>query len=103
MPTMEQHSVEAARGLVEPGQISARFLGRRKVDTNVWQPQDPWLSLVLAPPQSEKQEEGTMVLSTSEVSMERISLAPGTAVIELTDDEAQQIIDSYGEDAFPPQ
>lgn len=108
MPTIERQppaaAVEAARGQVEPGQVGTYIFGRRRVESNFWQPQDRWLSQILAPPQSEEQEEaGPTLLASSEVSMERVSLTPGLAVIELTDDEAQQIMDSHAEDAFPPE
>lgn len=97
-------SVVGASGLAEEGQISAaEVFGRRNVQPNAWQPQDHLFSLILSPPHSEKREDGTMVLSTTEVTMEKISLTPGRAVIELTAEEAKQIADSFGEDAYPQQ
>jgi hypothetical protein len=97
-------SVKGASGLAEPGQLdAAEIFGRRRVQTNSWQPQDHLFSLILSPPHSEKREDGTVVLSTAEISMERISLTPGPAVIELTDEEAKEIADSFGGDAFPQQ
>jgi len=102
--TQPEAAIQTAKSLVEPGLIDiAAMYGRRRIETNAWQPQDHLFSLILSPPHSEKKEDGAIVLSTSEVSMEKISLSPGTAVIELTDAEAQQIADSFGEDAFPPQ
>jgi hypothetical protein len=108
MPTMEREppvaAVEGTSGLAEPGQTGVSVFGRRRVEANIWQPQDPWLSQMLSPPQSERQEEtGPTVLASTEVSLERISLSSGPTVIEITDEQAQQIIDSYGEDAYPPQ
>lgn len=108
MPTMERQlpvaSVEGASGLAEPGEAGAYIFGRRRVEANFWQPQDRWLSQMLSPLQSERQEEaGPTVLASTEVSLERISLASGPAVIEITDEQAQQIMDSFGEDAYPPQ
>jgi hypothetical protein len=97
-------AIDTARGLAEPGLLdTAAIYGRRRVETNAWQPQDHIYSLILAPPHSEKKEDGAIVLSTSEMSMEKVSLSSGAAVIELTDEEAQQIADSFGEDAYPPQ
>jgi hypothetical protein len=97
-------AVETARGLVEPGQVGSYIFGRRtRVGINSWNPQDPWLSTILAAPQSEKREGGQTIFSTSEVSLEHVSLNSGPAVLELTDDEAQQIMESFGGDAFPPQ
>jgi hypothetical protein len=59
---------------------------------------------MLLQPQIEKQEDtGPTLLSSTEVSLERISLASGPAVIELTDEQAQHIVDAHGKDAFPPQ
>jgi hypothetical protein len=97
-------SIRGASGQAEPGQVdAAAFFGRRRVEANSWQPQDHVFSLILSPLHSEKREDGGIVLSTSEVSMEKVSLTRGPAVIELTEDEAQQIADSFGEDAYPPQ
>jgi len=97
-------SVKGTSGQAEPGQIdAAEVFGRRRVQTNSWQPQDYLFSLILSPPHREKKEDGTVVLSTAEISMEKISLTPGPAVIELTDEEAKQIADSFGEDAYPQQ
>jgi hypothetical protein len=108
MPPMERQlpvaAVKGTSGLAEPGQTGADIFGRRRVEANFWQPQDPWLSQMLSPPQSERQEEaGPTILASTEVSLERISLSSGPAVIEISDEQAQRIIDSYGEDAYPPQ
>ena len=106
MSTMEKPLPVAGAGkIAEPGESSAQFFGRRGPVSNRWQPQDRWLLLMLLPPLKDAEEEFSpeTLLGSDEVSLEKVSLTPGPAVIEITDEQAQQILDSHGEDAFPPQ
>lgn len=95
----------AAVGKIAEPESSAHFFGRRRLAANSWQPQNHLLGLMLLPPMSEAEEpaEAESILGSDEVTFGTVSLSSSQTVIAVTDEQARQIMDSFGEDAFPPQ
>ena len=101
MPTVESTQPLPGTGVIaEPGEVGVDLFGSRQ-QTNAWQSQTPWVSKLLAPPAIA--EVPPTVLSSGEVSLEKVSLTPGPVVLEVSDAEAKHIVDSHERDAFPPE
>ncbi len=107
MPTVERTPLLSGVGkIAEPGESSAELFGRRRPQSNSWQPQDRWMGLMILSPLSREEEpaaSGPTVLGSAEVSLEKVSLANGPVIVEVSDKQAQQIQDLHGGDAFPSQ
>jgi hypothetical protein len=106
MPTTEQTPPTPSAGVIaEPAESSAILFGRRRL-TNAWHPQTQWVGLLLSPPLSEEEDLETateQVLDHDEVSLEDVSLASGQVVINVTDEQADRLMELHEGDAFPPQ